>query len=85
MNASLNTLSLDISGSDKATKLRKIFCSKTTKVVSSCMRTILSLGKESKHINVKCFFAVDKIEKKDARIACYPAEKIVTDYSTKLN
>ena len=30
--------------------------------------------KGSKHINVRCFFVVDKISKHEVKIACYPTD-----------
>ena len=44
---------------------------------------LFSVGKGSKHMHVRCFFAVDKIDKKEVRIACYPAQKMVANYSCK--
>ena len=42
-----------------------------------------SVGKGSKHMNVRYFFVADEIEKKDAKIVCCPTEKMVADYSAK--
>ena len=54
---------------------------------TSCIRLHknypFSTRKGSKHVNVKCFFVVDKIEQKDVRMAHFPTEKIIADYSTK--
>ena len=41
------------------------------------------IGKVSKHIHISYFFAVDKITKKEARVACCPTDKTIADYSTK--
>ena len=43
----------------------------------------LSVGNGSKHIKVRCFFAVDKINQKEAMIVHCPTEKMVADFSTK--
>ena len=42
-----------------------------------------SIRKGSKHINGRCLFVVDKLEKKDVRMVCCPTDEMVTDYSTK--
>ena len=42
-----------------------------------------SVGKGSKHDNVRCFFVVDMVDKKEVRLVCYPIEKMMADYSTK--
>ena len=42
-----------------------------------------SVGKGSKHIHIRYFFAVDKISKKEVRIVYCPTEDMVADYSTK--
>ena len=42
-----------------------------------------SVGKGSKHIHIRYFFAVDKITKKEVRIVYCPTEDMVADYSTK--
>ena len=36
-----------------------------------------SVGKGSKHINFRCFFVVDKLEKKEVKISCCTTDKIV--------
>lgn len=41
------------------------------------------MEKGSKYINVRYFFVVDKVEKREVRIAYCPTEKIVADFSTK--
>ena len=41
------------------------------------------MGKGSKHINVRYFFVVDKMEKKDVKMVYYPTEKMIANYSTK--
>ena len=43
-----------------------------------------SVGKESKHVNVRHFFIVDKIDKREVRITCCPKVEMVSDFSTKL-
>ena len=43
-----------------------------------------SIGKGSKDINVRCFFAVDKMEKKEVKIENFPTDHMTTDYSAKL-
>ena len=42
-----------------------------------------SIGRGNKHINVRYFFVVDKIEKKEARMAHCPADKMIEGYITK--
>ena len=42
-----------------------------------------SICKGIKHANVRCFFVVDRIEKKDFKLACCPNENMIVDYSTK--
>ena len=42
-----------------------------------------SVGRGSKHVNIRCFFVVDKMEKRDAKMACCPTEKMVADHSAK--
>ena len=42
-----------------------------------------SAGKGSKHIHIRYFFVVDKIEKKEIKIIYCPTEDMVADYSTK--
>ena len=34
-------------------------------------------------MNVRYFFVVDRIEKKDFKIVCFPTENMVSDYSDK--
>ena len=43
----------------------------------------LSIGKGMNHIHARYFFVVDKIKKKESRVACCPTDKIIADYSTK--
>ena len=43
-----------------------------------------SVEKGSKHINIKYFFVIDKIVKKEVKIVYYSIEEIVKDYSSKL-
>jgi hypothetical protein len=42
-----------------------------------------SVGKGSKHIHIRYFFATDKIEKKEIRLIYCPTDKMIADYSTK--
>jgi len=42
-----------------------------------------SVGRGSKHINVRYFFVIDKVEKKEVRIVYCPTEKMVADFSSK--
>ena len=42
-----------------------------------------SIGKGSKYINARCFFAVDKMEKKEVKIDFFPTDHMTTDYSAK--
>ena len=42
-----------------------------------------SVGKGSKHINVRYFFVVDKVEKKKVKIMCCLMEKTVAYYRSK--
>ena len=42
-----------------------------------------SVGKGSKHINVRYFFVVDKIKNKEVRVICCPTEEMVADFSSK--
>ena len=41
-----------------------------------------SVGKGSIHMHVRYFFIADKMDKIEVRIVCYPAEKMVSDYSS---
>ena len=41
-----------------------------------------SVGKGSKHIHIRYFFATDKIEKKGIRLMYCPTDKMIADYST---
>ena len=42
-----------------------------------------SIGKGTKHVNVRYFFVVDKMEKKEVKVVYCPTEKMVADYSSK--
>ena len=42
-----------------------------------------SAGKGSKHINVRHCCVVNKMEKTEVKIACWPTEEMVADYSSK--
>ena len=42
-----------------------------------------SVGSGSKHINIRYFFVVDRIDKKEVKMACCPTEEMVADYSSK--
>jgi hypothetical protein len=42
-----------------------------------------SVGKGSKHIHIRYFFATDKIQKKEVRLIYCPTDKMIADYSTK--
>ena len=42
-----------------------------------------SVGKGSKHINVRYFFVVDKVKKKEVKMIYCPMEKMIADYSSK--
>jgi hypothetical protein len=42
-----------------------------------------SVGKGSKHIHIRYFFATDKIQKKEIRLIYCPTDKMIADYSTK--
>ena len=42
-----------------------------------------SVEKGSKHMNVRCFFVVDKLEKKEVKIVHCPSDKMVADFSSK--
>ena len=44
---------------------------------------LFSAGKGSKHINDRCYFVVDKMEKKEVTIVCCLTEKMVADHSSK--
>ena len=44
---------------------------------------LFSTGKGSKHTNVRCFFVVDKIQKKEVRIVYCPTVDMVADCSSK--
>jgi hypothetical protein len=44
---------------------------------------LFSVGKGSKHIHIRYFFATDKIEKKELKLIYCPTEKMIADYSTK--
>jgi hypothetical protein len=41
------------------------------------------VGKGSKHIHIRYFFATDKIQKKEVRLIYCPTDKMIADYSTK--
>ena len=43
----------------------------------------LSIGKGTKHIHVRHFFVVNKIEKKAVKVSCCPTDKMIADYSSK--
>ena len=42
-----------------------------------------SIGKGSKHANARNLFVVDKMEKKEVKVACFPIDDMIADYSTK--
>ena len=42
-----------------------------------------SVGKGSKHTNIRCFFVVDNIRKHEVKIVHYPTDEMVEDFSTK--
>ena len=42
-----------------------------------------SIEKGTNHIHERCFFVVDKIEKKEAKVVHYPTDKTIADYSSK--
>ena len=42
-----------------------------------------SIGKGTKHAHVRCFFVVEKIEKKELKVACCPTDKMIADYRSK--
>ena len=42
-----------------------------------------SVKKGSKHIHVRHFFVVDKLNKKEVKIVCCPTDKMIADYSSK--
>ena len=42
-----------------------------------------SVGEGSKHINVRHFFVVDKVENKEVRVMYCPTEEMVADFSSK--
>lgn len=42
-----------------------------------------SVGKGSKHINIRYFFVCDKIEKKEIKIIYCPIEEMVAGFNTK--
>jgi hypothetical protein len=44
---------------------------------------LFSVGKGSKHIHIRYFFATDKIEKKELKLIYCPTDKMIADYSTK--
>ena len=42
-----------------------------------------SIGKSYKHANARCFFAVDKIKKKEVKLVYCPTEEMLGNYSSK--
>ena len=42
-----------------------------------------SIGRESKYVNVRYFFVVDKMEKKEVSMECCPKDRMIVDYSAK--
>ena len=42
-----------------------------------------SIKKGSKHAHVRCFFVVDKLDKKEVKIMHCPTENMIADYSSK--
>ena len=62
-------------------------CRSCLKSCKSCMllqkNGHFSVGKGSKHIHIRYFFATDKIEKKEIRLIYCPTDKMIADYSTK--
>ena len=42
-----------------------------------------STGKESKHINIRYFFVVDKIKNKGVKIIYCPTKEMIADFNTK--
>ena len=42
-----------------------------------------SIGKGTKHIHVRYFFMVHKIDKKEVKVAYFPTEKMIADCSSK--
>ena len=42
-----------------------------------------AVEKGTKHMNVRCFFVVDKLEKKEVKIVHCPSDKMVADFSSK--
>ena len=42
-----------------------------------------SIGRGSKHIHVRYYFVVDKVENKELKIIYCPTEEMIADYSTK--
>ena len=48
-----------------------------------CKNYPFSIGKGTNNVNVRCFFVVDKIEKKELKALCCPTECMIADNSTK--
>jgi hypothetical protein len=44
---------------------------------------IFSVGKGSKHVHIRYFFTMDKIEKKELKLVYCPTDKMIADFSTK--
>ena len=42
-----------------------------------------SMGQRSRHINIRCFFVTDQIEKGNIEVECYPTDKMEGDYMSK--
>ena len=42
-----------------------------------------SVGKGSKHIHIRYFFAIDKIDKRELKLIYCPTGKMIADFSTK--
>ena len=54
-----------------------------TNYVLSHKKCPLSIGKGTNHVNVRCFFVGDKIEKKELNALHCPTEDMIAEYSTK--
>ena len=42
-----------------------------------------SSSKRTKHMNVRCYFVTDRIQKKELKVFCCPTDEMVADFFTK--
>ena len=66
---------------DKATE--DVLMQDNTSAILLQKNWLYSTGKGSKHIHVRYFFAVDKIQSKELKIVYCPTDAMVADYNSK--